>query len=196
MEEENNGIDKEVIREHFKVILEKGLKIDSNDVNFKDTPDRVARSYAEIFKGLRHTKEDVEVLFSKCFPTKYKGIVMEKEITVFSMCPHHFLPVRYEVAVGYIPTNCGIGLSKLTRVVELLAKKPVLQETFTDEIVDLIESHMEPMGVICVVKGAHYCMQMRGVRQKDVVTITSAVRGVFKEKAEMEQKFLDMIGEI
>ena len=189
----NKGINTSVIAEHFQVILEEGLGLDINDPNFIDTPLRVAKSYQEIFSGLSRTKEAVEELFTKCFPTDYKGMVFEKNIVVFSMCPHHFLPVRYEVAVGYVPTDCGIGLSKLVRIIELLAKKPDLQETYTEEIVELMETHMRTEGAICMVRGEHYCMQMRGVKQKDVVSTTSAARGVFLTQPELELKFYNLI---
>ncbi len=193
MNSKNRGINTSVIAEHFQIILEEGLGLDTSDPNFIDTPLRVAKSYQEIFSGLSKTKEDVEQLFTKCFPTDYKGIVFEKNIVVFSMCPHHFLPVRYEVAVGYVPTDCGIGLSKLVRIIELLAKKPELQETYTEEIVELMETHMRTEGAICMVRGEHYCMQMRGVKQKDVVSTTSAARGVFLTQPELELKFYNLI---
>ena len=193
MNSKNRGINTSVIAEHFQVILEDGLGLDISDPNFIDTPNRVAKSYQEIFSGLANTKEDVEQLFTTCFPTDYKGMVFEKNIVVFSMCPHHFLPVRYEVAVGYIPTDCGIGLSKLVRIIELLAKKPELQESYTEEIVELMEAHMRTKGAICMVRGEHYCMQMRGVRQKDVVSTTSAARGAFLTQPELELKFYNLI---
>jgi GTP cyclohydrolase IA len=191
--ENNNGIDEKIIEEQFKVILEKGLNLSLLDPNFTETPQRIARAYKEIFSGLGHTKEDIEKIFQTCFPTDYSGIVFEKNITVFSMCPHHFLPVRYEVAVGYIPNGCGVGLSKLVRVIELLAKRPALQETFTQEIVQLIEKHMHTKGAICMVRGEHYCMQMRGVKQKDVSTTTSEANGVFLTQPELELKFYELI---
>lgn len=192
-EKNNNGINEEEIAKYFKEILEKGLHLDLNDPNFIETPKRFAKAYGEIFSGLGHTKEDIEKIFKTCFPTNYKGMVFEKNITVFSMCPHHFLPVRYEVAVGYIPDGCGVGLSKLVRIIELLAKRPALQETFTQEIVELIEKHMHTQGAICMVRGEHYCMQMRGVKQKDVSTTTSAANGCFITKPEMELKFYESI---
>ena len=183
--ENNNGIDEKIIEEHFKIILEKGLKLNILDSNFIDTPQRIARAYKEIFSGISHTKEDIEKIFQTCFPTYYNGIVFEKNITVFSMCPHHFLPVRYEVAVGYVPNGYSVGLSKLVRIIELLAKKPALQENFTKEIVELIEKHMHTKGAICMVRGEHYCMQMRGVKQHDVSTTTSEAQGVFLTHPEL-----------
>lgn len=190
-EQVSQVIDTAIIAQHFEQILSKGLHVDIHDPNFVDTPQRVAKAYAEIFAGLHHTQEDIEKIFKSCFPTTYKGMVFEKNIIVFSMCPHHFLPVRYDVAVGYIPNGCGVGLSKLVRIIELLAKRPALQETFTQEIVDLIEKHMHAKGSICLVRGEHYCMQMRGVRQKDVSTTTSAANGVFMTQPELELKFYE-----
>ncbi len=193
MNHKKKGIDAGVIAEHFQAILEDGLGLDLSDPNFTETPARIARSYEEIFSGLSNTKADVEELFTKCFPTDYQGIVFEKNIVVFSMCPHHFLPVRYEVAVGYVPTDCGIGLSKLVRIIELLAKKPALQESFTEEIVELMETHMRTAGALCMVRGEHYCMQMRGVKQKDIVSTTSAARGAFLTEPELELKFYNLL---
>ncbi|MHC4962565.1 MAG: 2-amino-4-hydroxy-6-hydroxymethyldihydropteridine diphosphokinase [Planctomycetota bacterium] len=187
------NIDADVIEEHFRIIMEKGLGLDLTDPNFVDTPARVARSYREIFEGLETANDKIHEILGQSFPTKYDGIVQETGITVFSMCPHHFLPIRYEVSIGYVPDEKALGLSKLARIVELVAKLPSLQETFTERIVDEIDDHIKPRGVICVVKGAHYCMQMRGVKQKDTWTTTSSARGVFLEKEEMELKFYNLL---
>lgn len=187
------NINTDVIEEHFRIIMEKGLGLDLSDPNFVDTPSRVARSYREIFEGLETADVKIHEILGQSFPTKYDGIVQETEITVFSMCPHHFLPIRYEVSIGYVPDEKALGLSKLARIVELVAKLPSLQEAFTDRIVDEIDDHIKPKGVICVVKGAHYCMQMRGVKQKDTWTTTSSARGVFIEKEEMELKFYNLL---
>jgi 2-amino-4-hydroxy-6-hydroxymethyldihydropteridine diphosphokinase len=158
------NIDADVIEEHFRIIMEKGLGLDLTDPNFVDTPARVARSYREIFEGLETANDKI-----------------------------HDLPIRYEVSIGYVPDEKALGLSKLARIVELVAKLPSLQETFTERIVDEIDDHIKPRGVICVVKGAHYCMQMRGVKQKDTWTTTSSARGVFLEKEEMELKFYNLL---
>ncbi|MHC5137596.1 MAG: 2-amino-4-hydroxy-6-hydroxymethyldihydropteridine diphosphokinase [Planctomycetota bacterium] len=187
------NIDEGVIEEHFRIIMEQGLGLDLTDANFVDTPARVARSYREIFEGLETADEKIHEILGQSFPTKYDGIVQETGITAFSMCPHHFLPIRYEVSIGYVPDEKALGLSKLARIVDLVAKLPSLQETFTERIVDEIDDHIKPRGVICVVKGAHYCMQMRGVKQKDTWTTTSSARGVFLEKEEMELKFYNLL---
>ena len=109
-----------------------------------DTPSRVARSYREIFEGLETANDKIHEILGQSFPTKYDGIVQETGITVFSMCPHHFLPIRYEVSIGYVPDEKALGLSKLARIVELVAKLPSLQETFTERIVDEIDASGSP----------------------------------------------------
>ncbi|PJE81152.1 GTP cyclohydrolase I FolE [Candidatus Pacearchaeota archaeon CG10_big_fil_rev_8_21_14_0_10_32_42] len=189
----NNKIDKEIIEKSFRDIMEKGLGLDMNDENFKDSPKRFAKSYSEIFSGLMDSEREVHEILDKSFPTKYNGMVLEKGITVFSMCPHHFLPIRYEVSIAYIPNGRALGLSKLARIIKLMAKMPCLQEDFTERIVNEIEDHIKPLGVICVVNGAHYCMRMRGIEQKDSWTTTSSVRGVFKTKDEMELKYYNLL---
>ena len=175
--------------------MEKGLGLDMSDPNFTDTPKRFAKSYAEIFAGLEKIDRKIHDIFKTCFPTHYSGIVLEKGLTVFSMCPHHFLPIRYEVTIGYIPDGKALGLSKLARIIELMGRKPSLQEDFTETIVEEINEHLAPLGVIIIVKGAHFCMRMRGVEQKDSWTTTSSVRGVFLKSREMELKFYNLIRE-
>ncbi len=187
------AINEAVIEKHFRIIMEEGLGLDLKDPNFTDTPARVGRAYREIFQGLETADKDIHDILKEGFPTNYDGIVLEKDIVVFSMCPHHFLPIRYEISVGYIPKGIALGLSKLARLIELIGKTPTLQEEFTERIVDEISDHIHPLGVICVVKGAHYCMQMRGVRQKDVWTTTSSARGAFLQKEEMELKFYNLL---
>jgi len=189
----NNNINLEVIEKSFRDIMEKGLGLAMDDENFKDSPKRFAKSYKEIFAGISNADNEVHKIFDKSFPTKYQGIVLEKGITVFSMCPHHFLPIRYEVSIAYIPNGRALGLSKLARIIKLMAKMPCLQEDFTEKIVNEINDHIKPLGVICVVNGAHYCMRMRGIEQKDSWTTTSSVRGVFKTKPEMELKYYNLL---
>ena len=186
-------INEQAIAENFKKIISEGLGLDIKDPNLKETPERVARAYKEIFSSLETNDKEVTKILSNCFETKYEGIVLEKDITVFSMCPHHFLPVRYEVSIGYVPNGCGLGLSKLTRIIELISKKPMLQEDFNQEIVDLLYKKLNAKGAICVVKGEHHCMRMRGAKQKDVVTTTSAVKGIFLTEKEMELKFYELL---
>lgn len=176
----------------------KGLKddfgLDLQDVNFKDTPKRVARAYAEIFAGVKETDQQIEEILSTAFPSKkYNSLIFCPDILTFSMCPHHFLPVEYTTAIGYIPTRDGqvLGASKLGRLVEVLSQRPVLQETFTKDIVDAMNT-VKPEGVAVVVSGIHYCMRMRGI--KKITTFeTSEMSGVFMSDPSSRKEFFDLL---
>lgn len=184
------GIDK--VTEGFRTVLE-GLQevynLDLSDPNFLGTPERCGRAYAEIFSGMKNTEEQVKSILNSQFPSNSDEIVMSKNIRVFSMCPHHLLPVDYRIDVAYLPGNSVIGISKLTRLVEILAKRPVLQETLTNDIADTLSKIEGCQGSACVAHGKHYCMIMRGVKQPDAPTITSSVRGKFRDDAGIKQEF-------
>lgn len=166
--------------------------LDLTDVNFEGTPKRVARMYAEIFGGVKDTKQQVKNILDSSFPSTNKEMIIAKNINVYSMCPHHFLPVNYSVDLGYIPNGNVLGVSKLTRLVEILAKRPVLQETLTEEIADYLQK-INTLGVMVIIKGQHYCMKMRGVKQQNSTIITSAVRGVFDEDIKTRNEFMELI---
>ncbi|MFA5460080.1 MAG: GTP cyclohydrolase I FolE [Candidatus Paceibacterota bacterium] len=170
------------------------LGVDINDANFKGTPERMGRAYNEIFHGLNDIKEEEEKLFSKSFPSDNDEMVIIKDIHVFSMCPHHLLPVEMIVHIAYIPNGKVIGLSKLPRLIELYAKRPVLQEQLCVDIVDSLMKHLSPLGAAIVIKGRHYCMIMRGIQKREAWTITSCVRGVFRDnKEKAREEFLKLI---
>lgn len=188
--EEEEKMNEAKIREAWCMIIE-ALGLDLSDANFKDTPDRIVREYKEIFSGINNKKEVANILKTS-FPTDYSGMVIESPIICYSMCPHHFLPVIYEVSIGYIPEKGGLGLSKLPRLVELIGKAPKLQEDFTKEIVDILQNAIKPKGVMIIVKGQHLCMQMRGIKKPGCVTTTSHFSGVF-EKKETRDEFLSLI---
>jgi GTP cyclohydrolase IA len=174
----------------IRMILD-GLRLDLNDPNFKETPQRILRSYYEMFANLNNPNE-VDNILSVTFPTDYSGMITESPIRCYSMCPHHFLPVIYDVSIGYIPKKGGLGLSKLPRLIEHLAKAPKLQEDFTKEIIDCIKKSIDPLGAIISVKGEHLCMQMRGVKKPGCATTTTAYTGVF-DVASTRKEFFDTI---
>ena len=182
--------DKQILK-GTKLILE-GVGLDLKDPNFIETPERILRSYYEICGGLIDKKRKIKKILSKSFPTEYDGLVLEGPIKCYSICPHHFLPVIYEVFVGYISTEKGLGLSKLPRLVELLAQEPKFQEDFTKEIVDILKKNIKPAGVMVVVKGNHLCMQMRGVKKPNCPTTTSSFIGAFSN-SEAREEFLNLI---
>lgn len=170
-----------------------GFKLD--DENFKDTPKRMARAYYEIFEGVQDTTQKVESILNTSFPSQGNDdMVVATNVVAFSMCPHHLLPVEYRVAVAYIPDPNGrvLGLSKLSRLVALLAKQPALQEDYTQQIVNALQT-INPQGVAVMVQGKHLCMRMRGVKSVETVVTTSAVSGLFKTNHSTKMEFLDII---
>ncbi len=156
-----------------------------------DTPRRVAEMYEEIFSGIKaEPKKELEVLLGE----KHNEIVLLKGIPLYSMCEHHLLPFLGKVNIAYIPKGGRVtGLSKLARVVEILAKRLQVQERLTTQIADIIMKKLRPLGVLVVIEAEHLCMSMRGVKKPGTVTITSAVRGVFKENAKTRQEALSLI---
>jgi GTP cyclohydrolase IA len=165
-----------------------GGKIHRYGPNFINTPERVARAYAEIFEGLFDDGSKVTGILSKTFPSKSSEMITVGPVQVWSMCPHHLLPVMLRVWISYIPNKKVLGLSKLARLVELTAKKPALQEETTLEIASLLQKGLQPKGSACLIRGRHLCMEMRGVK-KDAWTTTTALEGVLK-KAEARAEFL------
>ncbi len=172
--------------------LKKAFGLDITNENFRLTPKRVARAYYEIFSGINAYNELKEIAETS-FPSDYDGMIIIEDIRVFSMCPHHFLPVEYIVNVGYIPGKKTVGISKLSRIVEILAKQPVIQETFTKTISNILEKELKPKGTIVQVKGRHFCMVMRGIK-KDSWTMTSSITGRFKEDSSTKSEFLSLLG--
>jgi GTP cyclohydrolase I len=145
-----------------------------------DTPARVARMYAEVFGGLH---EDPGRHLTVTFEAGHDEMVMVKDIPLASMCEHHLVPWLGKAHVAYIPNDDGriTGLSKLARVVEGFARRPQVQERLTTQVADTIEKILEPRGVLVVLEAEHMCMSMRGVRKPGTTTVTSAVRGLFRE---------------
>jgi len=148
----------------------------------KDTPARVARSYAEMFAGLN---QDAIQVLSKTFDVGHDELVLVKDIELWSMCEHHLVPFTGVAHVGYIPQEGGrvTGLSKLARLVDVFARRPQVQERLTTQIADALIEVLEPRGVIVVIEAEHLCMTMRGVRKAGAKTITSAVRGQLRDPA-------------
>ena len=183
--------DKQILKA-WKLIID-GLGLDLKDENLRETPERMLKSYYEIFQGIS-ADDKIKEFFKKSFPSTYKGIVTVQNIKCFSMCPHHFLPVEYTVHIGYISEKGKmLGISKLARVAELLARKPELQETFTEDIAKTLMKELRAEGAIAVVYGQHMCMRMRGIQKPESVTITSSVLGRFKTNHDTRKEFYDII---
>jgi GTP cyclohydrolase I len=146
----------------------------------RDTPDRVARSFKEIFAGLWQEPEDV---LTTTFDLGHDEMVLVKDIEVRSVCEHHLVPFAGVAHVGYIPSPAGriTGLSKLARLVDVYARRPQVQERMTTQIADALMRILEPRGAIVVVQCEHLCMSMRGIRKPGATTVTSAVRGQLRD---------------
>jgi len=145
-----------------------------------NTPTRVARRYAEVFSGLR---EEPDHHLKVVFEADHDEMVMVRDIALTSMCEHHLVPFIGKAHVAYIPGDDGrvTGLSKLARLVDAYAKRPQVQERLTAQIADELERTLQPRGVLVVIEAEHLCMSMRGVRKPGASTVTSAVRGLFRE---------------
>jgi len=158
----------------------------------RETPARVARAYVEQFAGLGQHPEDV---LSTVFDSDHDELVLVKDIEVYGTCEHHLAPFIGFAHVGYIPNEKGhiTGLSKLARLVDLYARRPQLQERMTSQIADALMHVLEPRGVIVVVEAEHLCMTMRGVRKPGAKTVTSAVRGGFRDSHRTRAEALSLI---
>lgn len=181
---------KKAAHEIFKGLQQMGLDI--TDVNFKDTPQRVARAYYEIFEGVQDTEEQVKQILSTGFPANgMNNMITACGVCAFSMCPHHLLPVEYRINVGYIPKGDGLvlGISKLSRLVRILAKRPVLQETLCEDIVDALMS-IGSEGAAVAISGRHMCMRMRGIKDPTASVYCQSMRGCFKTNHACREEFL------
>jgi len=165
---------------------------DPNREGLVGTPERVVEMYAELFGGLG--KEPTEEL-KVGFELGHREMVILRDIPFYSMCEHHLLPFYGVVHIGYIPNDEGriIGISKLARVVEIIAKRPQLQERMTTEIAEAITEGIKPDGVAVVIQAEHLCMIMRGIKKPGSNVITSALRGIFKRKAASRAEFFSLI---
>jgi GTP cyclohydrolase I len=155
-----------------------------------ETPDRVARMYAEVFRGLH---QDPRVHLNKLFTQKYDELVLVKDIRFESTCEHHLLPFIGTAHVAYIPNGKVVGLSKIPRVIDVLSKRPQLQERLTEEVADLLMSELKAKGVAVVMEASHSCMTIRGVHKPGSSLITSALRGACKDRAATRAEVLALI---
>ncbi len=181
-----NQADLEVnIREMLALLGE-----DPDREGLRDTPRRIASMYAEMFEGLN--RDPAEVL-AVGFEEGYDEIVILRDIPFYSMCEHHFMPFHGSAHVGYLPNGRIVGLSKLARAVEILARRPQVQERLTTQIADCIENVLGARGVGVVIEAEHLCMTARGIRKPGARMVTSAMRGHFREEANTRQEFLNLI---
>lgn len=183
-------MDKKKIDTAIKMILE-AIGENPKRKDLLETPRRVAEMYEEIFSGIaKDPKKDLEVILDQ----KHDEIVLLKDIPLYSVCEHHLLPFIGKAHIAYIPKGGRVtGLSKLARTVDALSKRPQVQERLTTQIADIIMSKLRPRGVMVVIEAEHLCISMRGVKKPGVLTVTSAVRGIFKENEKTRSETLGLI---
>ncbi|MBI4706859.1 MAG: GTP cyclohydrolase I FolE [Candidatus Omnitrophica bacterium] len=183
-------MDKNKIEKAVRDILE-AIGEDPKKKDLLDTPKRVAEMYEEIFAGINQKPEDeLEVILDQ----KHHEIILLKGIPLYSVCEHHLLPFLGRANIAYIPKNGRVtGLSKLARVVDILARRPQVQERLTTQIAEIIMSKLKPLGVMVVIEAEHLCMSMRGVKKPGTMTVTSAVRGIFKEDEKTRAETLSLM---
>lgn len=170
-----------------------GLGISCESEGLKDTPQRVARMWQEIFHGLEcDPRRHLQVTF----PEEHQEMVIVRNIPFYSMCEHHFVPFFGKAHIAYIPQGSVVGLSKLARVLEEYARRPQVQERLTSQVADAINDTLRPLGVGVVIEAEHMCMTMRGIQKPGSKTITSAMRGVFLEKSEARAELMNLIKEV
>ena len=189
--EPSRTFDHEKIERAVRMLFE-AIGEDPDRPGIVDTPARVAREYDEIFAGL--LVDPAEVL-SVSFDEAYDEIVMMRGIAFHSMCEHHLVPFTGHAHVAYLPNVAGqvTGLSKLARLVDVCAKRPGLQERMTAMIADTLERVLDPRGVMVVVEARHLCMEMRGIRKEGAETVTSAVRGKFRDDPKTRTEALSLL---
>ena len=157
-----------------------------------ETPRRVGEMYKEICSGL--LQDPTEVL-QVGFDEDHEEMVILKDIPFYSICEHHLLPFHGKAHVGYIPSGRVVGISKIARLVDILARRPQLQERLTSQVADMLMSNVKPHGVGVVIEAEHLCMTMRGIRKPGSRVVTSANRGIFLSRQETRNEFLSLIGQ-
>ena len=186
-----DGFDAKKIEEGVRLILE-GIGEDPDRGGLRETPARVARMYEEIFAGVG---KDASQLVTVVEGADHDEMIMIRDIPLYSSCEHHLLPWIGKAHVAYIPNKAQqiTGLSKIARVVDLLSRKPQVQERLTTEIADAIDTALTPRGVFVVIEAEHLCMTMRGIKKPGSRTVTSTVRGLFRSDARTRQEAMDHI---
>lgn len=183
------GVDQQRIEAAVRDIID-AIGEDPGREGLLETPRRIAEMYAELFAGIHQDPREVLV---KGFDESHKEMVVLKDIPFYSLCEHHFLPFHGRAHVGYVPDGRVVGVSKLARAVDILARRPQLQERLTSQVADAIMDAISPDGVAVVIEAEHLCMTMRGVQKPGAVMITSAIRGGFRRRGVTRAEFLSLV---
>ncbi len=185
----NSPVDHQRIERAVREILA-AVGEDPDREGLLETPARVARMYAEVFSGLH---KDPRIHLKRVFSETYDEIVLLKDIEFQSMCEHHLLPFHGRAHVGYLPDGKVVGLSKMARVVDEVARRPQVQERMTETIANMMEQELGARGVVVMIEASHSCMTMRGIRKSGGMCVTSAMRGVFRDNLSSRAEILGLI---
>ena len=195
------AIDKEAIKKHIRGILI-ALGDDPDREGLRETPDRVARMYEEVFEGMNYTNHEIALKFNKSFKDDLavgpdnKDMVLVKDISVFSYCEHHIaLLYDMKVSVAYIPKDKVIGLSKIARICDMAAKRLQLQERLGNDIAQIISEATGSEDVAVIIQGTHSCMSARGIKKAGASTVTTTLRGQFETNAGIQNKLYMMLNQ-
>lgn len=182
-------IDQTKIEQAVRLMLE-GIGEDTTREGLRDTPSRIARMCEELYRGMEENAEDSLL---RTFTVNTKEMVLEKDITFYSMCEHHLLPFYGKVHIAYMPNGKVVGLSKLARTVEVFARRLQIQEQLTGQIADALMEFIQPDGALVIIEAEHMCMTMRGIKKPGSSTVTLAKRGIFKTDPSLEEQFFRML---
>lgn len=188
------AIDKAAIEEHIRGILV-ALGDDPDREGLRETPERVARMYEEVFAGMNYTNEELAEMYGKSFqaPGKHEDMVVVKDIEAFSYCEHHMaLMYDMQVSVAYLPKDRVLGLSKIARIVDMAAKRLQLQERIGADIAEIIQMATDSEDVAVLIKASHSCMTARGIKKPSAKTVTVTLRGKFETDALLQNRFLNL----
>jgi GTP cyclohydrolase I len=195
VDRENPQFDRNKIMQAIRMLIE-AIGDDPEREGLKGTPDRVARMYEEIFEGMRFTNDQIAEMFGTCFESDSNDLVIVKNIPIFSYCEHHMaLMYDMEVSIGYIPNGKVIGLSKISRVAEMVGKRLQLQERIGNDIAEIIQKIAGTENVIVVIEGEHSCMTTRGIKSRGSKTKTATLRGIFKDNVALRNEFYNLINQ-
>ena len=188
------AVDQEKIREHIRGILE-AIGEDPDREGLRETPDRVARMYSEIFEGIQYSNDEIAEMFNKTFDAPINNdMVVVKDIEIFSYCEHHMaLMYDMKVSVAYIPRDRVIGLSKIARIADMVGKRLQLQEKIRTDIAYIMEKATLSPDVAVIITGKHSCMTARGIKNTPAVTLTTTFRGAFADDMDLQERVLRLI---
>lgn len=195
------AIDKDAIREHIRGILI-ALGDDPDREGLKETPERVARMYEEVFEGMNYTNHEIAEMFNKSFEddldvgSDKKDIVLVKDIPIFSYCEHHIaLMYDMHISVAYIPNSKVLGLSKIARICDMASKRLQLQERIGSDVASIMMEAAETEDVAVIIKGTHSCMSARGIKKESASTVTTTYRGRFEKEPMLQNQLYMMIAQ-